>query len=294
MRVAFIVLAHKSPAQVIRFISHLVSHSSVVLLHVDRIMPKDDFYEIKNFANHHENVILLKRNFSNWGSIGLVRASLAGLALAEEAGCKYAILLSGQDYPIKPLSSFMEYLENADGASFMEYKKLPQQAWIENHENRYKKWHINLGVRDSKFRTFLNKGLSSLMNVLQPERKFPESFLPFGGAQWWCLHEESIKYILKSFNDNHNLYRFFKFVSIPDEMYFHTVLLNSRLRDTITNKSLTYIDWEGPPFPRILDQSDYDNLLQTDLFFARKFDTEIDEQILDRLDSEILEKANKL
>jgi hypothetical protein len=65
---------------------------------------------------------------------------------------------------------------------------------------------------------------------------------------------------------------FFKTVRIPDEIVFHTILMNSELSRNIENKRLTYVDWNGPPYPRVLSKSDIALLKSSKYFFARKFD----------------------
>jgi hypothetical protein len=61
------------------------------------------------------------------------------------------------------------------------------------------------------------------------------------------------------------------------------------LRSSIQNRLLTYADWQGPPYPRILKQSDFERLKSNEAFFARKFDPDVDTEILNEIDHELLQ-----
>ena len=60
------------------------------------------------------------------------------------------------------------------------------------------------------------------------------------------------------------------------------------MKDTVLNDNLRYIDWskKGVPLPTILTVEDADNLLNSSKLFARKFDIESNEAILDLIDSQ--------
>lgn len=77
-----------------------------------------------------------------------------------------------------------------------------------------------------------------------------------------------------------------KKVFCPDEMFFHTILLNSHHKDRINNRSLHYHRWETPSHPIVFAREHLDELeeARADFFFARKFDQEKDGEILDLLD----------
>lgn len=75
---------------------------------------------------------------------------------------------------------------------------------------------------------------------------------------------------LLSFIDyNPSYMRRFRWTSIAEEICFPTIWLNSGL--SFVNNSLRYIDW-GPDGanPKILTEDDFDNIVTSDAFFARK------------------------
>jgi hypothetical protein len=89
---------------------------------------------------------------------------------------------------------------------------------------------------------------------------------------------------------NPALVRFFKYVDVPDEIFFQTVLLNSPYRDIIVNDNLRHIDWKDPTAgsPAVLTRSDFPALAESPKLFARKFDVRVDAGILDMIDERLL------
>lgn len=78
----------------------------------------------------------------------------------------------------------------------------------------------------------------------------------------------------------------------PDEMVFQSVLYNSHFREIIVNDNQRYVDWsELQPSPKILTMTDAETLTTSDKLFARKFDPDVDNKILDYLDGVIARKA---
>jgi hypothetical protein len=83
---------------------------------------------------------------------------------------------------------------------------------------------------------------------------------------------------------------FFKYVDIPDEMFFQTIILNSPFKESVINDNLVYIDWENPnpSYPRTFVKTDFEILVSSSKLFARKFDVSRDADILDMIDQKIL------
>jgi hypothetical protein len=289
LKVAFILLTHKSAPFVQRLISQLNAAKAPIFVHVDRGTRSVEYAAIRSALAKISAVHWLPRYYSHWGSWGLVQASLSGLRQAQQTGSDYAVLLSGQDYPIKSLAHLLSFLEENNGTSFLQYHQLPSDRWPADGSSRYVRWHFNLAWRNSSFRRLANRALSRVFNSLFPGRTLPDQLTPYGGWQWWCLHRDAVAYILEFSSSSPKVVRFFKNVRIPDEMYFQTVLMNSPLSSCIQNRLLTYADWQGPPYPRILTQADFEILKTGDFFFARKFDPEVDTVILDRIDRELLQ-----
>jgi hypothetical protein len=72
-------------------------------------------------------------------------------------------------------------------------------------------------------------------------------------------------------------------------MFFQTIIINSSFRDRVVNDNLRSIDWsEGGNNPRVWRKEDLETLRLSNALIARKFDLNVDPEILDLIDVELL------
>lgn len=83
---------------------------------------------------------------------------------------------------------------------------------------------------------------------------------------------------------NPNFLKRFNYTWGSDEFYFQSILLNSKFKDNCVNDCLRYIIWDGGA-PFNLKMKDYENIKNNinNNLFARKFDENIDNDIIDKL-----------
>ncbi|MEL6812396.1 MAG: hypothetical protein AAFP76_13780, partial [Bacteroidota bacterium] len=78
-----------------------------------------------------------------------------------------------------------------------------------------------------------------------------------------------------------------------EEIYFQTVLMNSPLAERVVSNNLRFIVWEqGSSSPAMLNETHLDAVVQSDAFFARKFESKTSRALLDRLTELQAEKKN--
>jgi len=246
-----------------------------------------------------ENVRFLPRFRCNWGGFGIVRATLEGLRFAVDQGLAfdYLALLSGQDYPIKTNEYVRDFLARREGISFIQHEPFPFAAW-EAHGcgwDRVRYWHIRVLDRHLIFprerASFRFRPLTPLWNLLvrlfPAERRFPKGLHPFGGAQFWCLHRRHVLQVYDFIGGNPAFVRFFRFVDVPDEIFFQTVIGNSVPESELHNDTLTHVPWNRPG--ATLVGTDFSAIRSSPHLFARKFDPTIDPEVIDRIDYELLD-----
>jgi hypothetical protein len=85
--------------------------------------------------------------------------------------------------------------------------------------------------------------------------------------------------------------KFFRYVDCPDEIFFHTIILNSTFGRNVINDDLRCIDISEKKGPRIWQKPDFELLAQSNALIARKFDTSVDAEILDLIDLNLLSSA---
>jgi len=301
MRIVYLILAHRYPEQLARLIDALDGEGISFLVHVDRRSGAHMFQTVREQLGGRPNLRFVPRVRCRWGAFGIVRATLNGIttAIEQEGSFDYLALLSGQDYPIKTNDFIRSFLAARRGTSFISHHPFPFAEW--KHEeggwDRVRYWSFRpwgrllVFPRERTFRFRVVERLwSALIAAFPLRRRFPAGYHPYGGAQFWCLARPHARYIYDFVRQNRDFVRFFRRVVVPDEIFFQTILANSHLRAELCNKSLTFVEWYRPGATLI--SSDFDNLRASTLIFARKFDESVDAAIIDRVDRELLGRAN--
>ncbi len=210
----------------------------------------------------------------------MVQATLNGFEdiLASGVAYQYVNLLSGQDYPLKNPTVIHAFLEANHPKQYMEFFSV-QNEWQEAIP-RLTRYHlVNFDI-PWKFK------IEEWINKVLPDRKIPKQWVAVGRSQWFTITLDAVRYIVDCLGKNPRLVRFFKFTWGVDEIIFQTILYNSPLKTTMVNENLRYIDWsEGKSSPKTLTMVDKETLGNCGKFFARKFNAEVDEEILNYLDA---------
>ena len=148
VRLAYVILAHQLPEQLIRLVRRLDGPDTTFLVHVDR-RADDAILAAARAELAQPNVTFLPRIRCHWGTWSIVEATLSGIRHAVHADVRfdYLMLMSGQDYPIKPRAEIETTLEQAEGRSFVHHVPLPKPDWP-NSLGRVERWHYPPGRRN--------------------------------------------------------------------------------------------------------------------------------------------------
>jgi hypothetical protein len=215
-----------------------------------------------------------------------VKAILNGLfeAINHKNNFEYFYTLSGQDYPIKPKEYIHDFLEKNKNHTFIKNFKLPNKNWKSGGLHRYNRYHFIIS-KNRYIRRIMNT-----INFFLPRRKIPYNLDLYGGEFYFGLTRKDVEYTFNFLKEKPKFLEFLKYSYIPEEIFFHTILLNQKNIANIKNQSLTYVDWSKPhgPYPATLKKEDLNLIIKNDFLFARKFDINIDSEILDIIDKKIL------
>lgn len=283
MRIAYIIIAHRNPEQLARLVSRLGA-ASPIFIHFDRRAKGETFRRVVDLLSVQPNVRFVKRYPCYWGCFNVVKGTLRAIRDLVESGSDYdyAMLLSGQDYPIKPPEQIHNFLEGHRGAEFIESFALASpNRWSDDAQgvfqamDRVQYWHLRFRSRHLCVRV---------------RRTFPPGFSPYGGSQWWCLTRGCIEHIDATTRGNRKLADYFKYVNMPEESYFQTVVSNSPFAGRIVQDDLKFAIWDrpDPPRPADLGVGDLEALTRSSMLFARKFNPAFDPAIFDVIDRELL------
>lgn len=298
MKLAIVVLAHDRPDQLARLLSALRHPQVRLYLHVDRRSELTPFTKALVDAGLHE-VELLPRHPTAWGSADLVDAALEGLAQGVKDGCAYFALVSGQDFPLRPVEEILAFFEKAGSRSYLEYFPLPTPRWRFEGRDRIDFYtYTVLGRRETciprgEDTSFLNrKGrvLNEMLRVrsaLKASRHPPSYVHPFGGSQWWNLSRAAADQILDFIDEHPDYRRYHAHTLAPDELFFQSILLGTEFagEHELVDDTLRFMRWSAKEsHPRVLGMEDLPAMLESESLFGRKFDATVDEAVLARLE----------
>jgi hypothetical protein len=294
VRTAYVVLSHRNPDQVLRLIGVLAEGpgANVLVRHDPRRSTLDED-EVERLG---ARTIRDEIDFA-WGDWSQLQLLLACLRRAtEEVDPDWLLVLSGQDYPLRPMAAI-----EADLAA-EEHDAMLGHAWELDTDGlpdppadefflRYAYRHYPAPramprlpgrLRRLAYVRELPPPLRPQLGIRRMRTPFHDRFKCFVSADWLTLNRRALRAIMDAPPD---LRRYYRRVAIPSESFFATVLLNdSSLRVARDNRR--FVSFEAPltPHPETLTSADLDRLLASGCDFARKFDTEIDAEVLDALD----------
>ena len=274
LRVAFLILAHKDPAYIERLARLLGLDGDEVFVHIDKAVSVVDFESQLASINRYTHLIA-ERYAIDWGGFNMVRATNALLSAALTRGTfDYFCLLSGQCFPVRPLSWLKKVLAN--GFDHIDCQPMPQPTKPMSRLARR-----TVSVRGLRYR--YKQTLEAALNLL-PVGNFQRTFgmVPYAGAQWWYLRRETIEFINAFRRACPKYDRFMRWTHVPDEMYYHTIAATGLQKGRIAGPVTGAIWVDGRQHPEILTRANLPSQLQRDIFLARKFQAD-DEELLDEL-----------
>lgn len=322
MIACYLIQTHNNPEQIYRLVRQIkvASANALVLISHDFTNTHLDIAPLKELSNVH---LLKRQKKAKRGVFSLIQPYLDAIdwLFDRDYNFDWLIYLSEQDYPCQPTSEIESFLEQTEYDGFIQYWNAiaPGNPWGRAGFWRYYRQYYPLSSVVSKIveRTLRSRFIQANLLSLQPIHianldnpfliknvndelmlgflpkalPFNEKFICYGGSQWHTLSKACVQYIHKVIHTNTDLINHYKHTLIPDESLIQTILVNSKLFK-LCNDRKRYVDFSGKRSdgrPRILTLQDYQQLVNSKIHFARKFDLEKDTQILDKIDAKILQ-----
>ena len=303
MQKNYLILAHKNPLQLGRMIERLDDGASKFFIHLDAKTPIESFAACLEGGHIR---FIEPRERCVWGDFSIVRATIRLMeAASKEQGV--FILMSGQDYPIQSQGYINAFLESNKEFDFIEIEPLEEKWKPKMVKDKLEHYHILHSEERGnsncyapfahcsvfqKVRTLMHllKGRLSVKNF-KLLCSLPKRIAPFerqyAGSQFWAFSERTFYAVLNYIREHKAaLEGYYKYTSSPDEIYFHSVLMDLVAKDSTIKlkEQITYVNYFRKN--NVFITEDFDKLTSAKgKLFARKFDTDIDIEILNKLDS---------
>jgi hypothetical protein len=321
-RVVYLVTSHRNPEQVARLVRTLRRGSprSAIVIHHDSSKSTLDPSSLEDL----EDVHLLPFSISvEWGDFSIVEMNLQSFRwILEHQDFDWLVLLSGQDYPIKPLPDIERFLQSCGGEGLLEAPQVVQNRIIRQSKGSiqyaavfryfYRYWRLPkvrlYGRLPAPIRRWLQRvvdwalpriqslvflhplpqGLDRRLGIRRLRSPFGKAFHCYKASAWFTLSHRAVDLLVRAAQEKPRLVRYYRHTVIADESFFQTILLNQP-GWTFGKDNMVFYKWTevGSGSPELLTVADLDDILASGKHFARKFDIGIDATVLDRLDERL-------
>ena len=276
MKHCLVITAYKD----VRMLNRLIAATPEdwgIFVHLDRKSPvrAED-------VSHRARVFRWKK--IHWGAPAHLEVMVQLLRTAFEAGeWDYFHLVSGQDFYAVAPSRFDEVL-GTEGKNYIQCRPLPIEGfpWGQGLDIfRCRSICSWVDVR-RRFWGRVDKLLFKVQKQCWLDRRLPGMAL-YKGLVYCSLHRPFVGWVLSN-GTAAGLLRRLRHSIVPEEVYFHTLIMNSPYKDTVENRHLRFDDWSGPAKPATLDASHADAVIRSGALFCRKVETGVSDELLRRLE----------
>lgn len=288
MTVVYIVISHRNPEQVVRLVRVLREGPSArVLVRHDPRGERLQGEEIEA-AGGEPVEDRLKSRWGGWSHLRLIVCCVREAVARHDPD--WVLVLSGQDYPLRPLADIETDLDNSPAdARLGSVRQVETDRPAIGDDEFYLRCRYRHYARPRVFPSSLPRSIRpfvyarDLPPLIGVRRNDPAPLAYFASADWLTLGRAGIRAVLAA-SENRRLTRHFRRVAVPSESFFASVLLAdpSLIVERDNRRFSPFAD--GAAHPDTLASGDYHRLLASGADFARKFDTARDPHVLDLLD----------
>lgn len=294
--IAYLILAHTDPDQLARLVRAL-DYRARIFVHLDA---KSDLSEFRSRDLPPGVSFIENRARVSWAAFSQVGASLRMMRAALESGHPFShlVMLSGLDYPIKPVQQLHEFLNAHPQHEFIRFINVSLSRRYRPFFEHY--WFLeNLPFIPRKLDYYLRHGFGRALRLFLKKPQ-PPGMEPCWGSAYWALTPKCAAHILDFTDKRTDYVRWARSSYAVDEHYFHTIVGNSSF--CVNADGFTPYAGQWPhelanlhlihhSLRKVYTEEDYDELYGSTKFFVRKVVSGQFNGLVARLDNEILHPA---
>lgn len=199
---------------------------------------------------------------------------------------KRIVNLTGTDYPIKSNAELLEMFCDKE-KEYITGFKIEKDV---SKSNAFKIIYYH-HMDGSKVLHYIFEAIK--INREKILKSFQYDF--YFGSEYWALTYEAVKEIIGIWENDSKLQKFLKGVFVPSEIWIHTLFFSSKFRKNgyifqaeykglQTLSPLTYFQYADQI--KILDEHDFDSIMQSHKMFARKIVMGKSDALLELIDKQ--------
>ena len=282
---AYLIIAHTQPELLKKLLKKLDDERNDIYLHIDSKAKDYPLDEIAAVVKKSK-CIFTERTDVKWGSYSQIHCEMLLLKEAVKEEHAYYHLLSGMDLPIKSQDEIHAFFEMHEGLEFVD-EDLPKISEAALSRVKYThKFYGKAGTMTDVLGALSSKG-QKLLGVDRTKKY--EGIVFQKGRNWFSITHGLAKRVAEK---EEWIKEVFDKSVCGDELFLQTIARNSEFAKNICNPNTMpevpdtrYIDWErgSNNNPYVFKVSDYEELMNAKALFARKFDLNIDKEIVEKL-----------
>lgn len=280
---AYLIMAYNNFGFLKKLISLLDDVRNDIYIHIDKKSSEFNEYEFSNITQYSK-LIFINRKQVFWAHYSQIDITLDLMQTAQKVeSYHYYHLLSGMDLPIKTQNQIHEFFDNKN-QEFIGI--ISKEYW--HCIRRVKFYHLFTGIkfyRKSKILKICDRIFEYIQRFLRVNRIKGLDLKIINGWQWVSITDDFVSYLLKK---RKFIEKTFMNTIASDELVMQTMAYNSEFRnkiycmDDLKKGSQRYIDWNrGKPY--VFRENDFEDLINSPYMFARKFDVNTDNEIIEKI-----------
>lgn len=292
---AYLIMAHNEFDILEKQLRLLDDYRNDIYIHIDKKVKQFNFNYYKNIVKN-SNVYYTERIDVRWGDFSQIKCELILLKKAIQKEYMYYHLISGVDMPLKTQDEIHDFFKDNNGLEFIHFCTEEQYM---KRRNRVSQYHFMRWCRTrNKYFNYITSRINTFLSIAQSKfnfkRKWDEDIKLQSGANWFSITHELAKYVI---NKESWIYKYFRYTSCADEVFLQTIVYNSKFIHKLYKKDMNddhvacmrYIDWKrGNPY--IFRKEDFQELVNSNRMFARKFSSKTDNEIISNIFNYLINK----
>ena len=257
-----------------------------IYIHVDAKVRDFDFNRFANILKYSA-VFFVPRIPVYWGGYSQIEATLILLRESVKKGYSYYHFISGVDLPLKTQNYIHNFFDKRQGTEFVGFEApvMPERFY-----SRFQIYHM---YQDSVGRKkcplyYWEEILIYIQKKIHLRRIKSEGIIFQKGCNWFSITDSLARYIVSREDFVKST---FAYSRCCDELFIHTLIINSDFKDRIYQKTygkdngsaacMRYVNFKYKD--NVFRTADYDDLVSSELLFARKFDINVDRNIIEKI-----------
>lgn len=280
---AYLIIAHSEFDILKRILKILDDKAADMYIHIDKKTKGFDKDVIISDISS-SNVYFIKRRNIEWGGDSQIKCELDLLEAAAKRRYEYYHLISGVDMPLKTPAEINRFFSEEPDKIYLHFTENDNniQGTIEQRIKYYDLFQQKIG-RGAGSRAVvyeqLNNCILKIQKLLKIDRMKSYDGVFYKGSNWFSIPHNFAMYVL---SQRKMIKKYFYHSSCADEIFMQTLAMNSDFKSKVIISDIHYSDWvRGTPY--VFKNEDYDEVINLDAVFARKFCAETDPVIIERL-----------